>query len=205
MKTSGFRRKSWQELLAQEAEKKKKKLENLKTFTKKIFPIEKKETFEIVYYKDMSSGKTRGMKRTRLKRESDSEVAVIKRDIQKELREGVIARDGGCFLRHFPEAGQCFDRRKDGELILQAEHLVTRSNSNTFADLRNAVCICRGHHLYFKPQHSFLYWKLVERFLGDTRWRWFKLAEADKKPYKVDWKLSLLALKQEVEKLKKQI
>ena len=36
--------------------------------------------------------------------------------------------------------------RTTAKLILQCDHLVTRSNSATFADTRLMVCVCRGHH-----------------------------------------------------------
>lgn len=195
MKQTGFRRKTWQEMLAEKQNK----------IPKSVFQKGYSgEISEVVYYKDMRTGKTSGMKRSRLKKESDSPTAVIKRDIQARLRDGAILRDGGCVLRHFPEAGECFDRRKDGELILQAEHLITRANSATYADLRNIVCLCRGHHLKFKKQHSYLYWKLIERQIGPDRWKWFKLAEADKRKInKPDWKLSLLAIEQDIKNLKK--
>lgn len=143
------------------------------------------------------------MKRTALKRRtplrrkavalaahSDSGSSVVKERIQALLRDIVIKRDGGCILRHFEEAGACGGRRNDGELILQAEHLVTRANSLSFADLRNIVCLCRHHHGDWKPQHSRLYWELIERYIGPERWAWIKVVEADKKAYRFfesDW------------------
>jgi hypothetical protein len=94
-----------------------------------------------------------------------------------------VFADGGCVLRHYPEAGTCGGRRKDGELILQAEHLITRAN----AAMRNIVCLCEHHHGFFKPQHPRTYWRLVEREIGPERWKWLKRMEADKRPHKVDW------------------
>jgi hypothetical protein len=35
----------------------------------------------------------------------------------------------GRILCHYPESGTCGGYRQDGQLILQAEHLVTRSSS----------------------------------------------------------------------------
>lgn len=143
------------------------------------------------------------MKRTRLRVKGHSETSEIKEEIQATVRKIVIIRDGGCVLRKFPEAGQCGGYRNDGELILQGEHLMTRSNSSTFGDTRNIVCLCRYHHITFKPQYSGIYWDLIRRHLGETKWQWLKLIEADRSPHKVDMKLQLLAVKKEYEEIKK--
>src|SRR5713226_824439 len=47
------------------------------------------------------------MKRTPLLQSSKSPVALCKARIQASLREITIKRDGGCVLRHYPEAGNC--------------------------------------------------------------------------------------------------
>lgn len=102
---------------------------------------------------------------TPLAKESKSETALIKKEIQALLRELVMRRDGGCILRHvnnydFLEGGrigippdrrisdvpQCNGYAKDGHLILQADHLLTRANGATYADPRLVVCLCKGHH-----------------------------------------------------------
>ena len=49
--------------------------------------------------------------------------------IQALLRAIVIITDGGCVLRFYTEAGACGGYTNAGDLILQAEHLVTRANS----------------------------------------------------------------------------
>lgn len=149
-----------------------------------------------------SSGKP--MKRTRLKLVGSSDRSTTKKEIQALLREGVIKRDGGCVLRHFPEAGACSGWRNDGELILQAEHMVTRSNSAGFADLRNVVCLCRHHHGHFKPQHSEKYWELIRRHVGEMIWAFkerLRLEESSHYARKVDLKLELLALRAEVARI----
>jgi hypothetical protein len=46
----------------------------------------------------------------------------------------VILRDGGCILRDTPHASACNGYAKDGHLILQADHLITRANSATYGD-----------------------------------------------------------------------
>jgi hypothetical protein len=141
------------------------------------------------------------MKRTKLRVKGTSTTAQLKEAIQAKLREGVIKRDSGCILRHYKEAGSCGGRRTDGELILQAEHLVTRSRTATFGDLRNIVCLCKYHHLFFKKQHSSLYWDLIRKHIGEERYAWFQRARDDSKTYKVDLKLTLIGLTQEVKEL----
>lgn len=118
-----------------------------------------------------------------LKRKSRSELAKCKDRIQSLLRQICILRDGGCVLRNYPEAGQCGGYRDDGELILQAEHLITRERNISYGDMRNIVCLCKYHHGYWKPQHSRLYWDLIRKVIGEKRWEWLKRVEADKKSY----------------------
>jgi hypothetical protein len=92
-----------------------------------------------------------------------SETNDVKQEIQDTLRAVVIERDGGCILRHYSETGACGGYRKDGQLILQAEHLHTRSNSASFADSRLVICLCRHHHGDWKPQHADEYYQIVRR------------------------------------------
>lgn len=136
------------------------------------------------------------LKRTRIRVAGHSTTSELKREIQALLREIVIKRDGGCWLRHYPESGACGGRRGDGELILQAEHLHTRSNAASFSDPRLVVCICQRHHIYWKPQHSHRYNELAEKFIGKERAMLWKRVREDHRPHKVDLKLELIALKQ---------
>lgn len=136
--------------------------------------------------------------RSKLRVEGHSDVAEIKRNIQALLREAVIARDKGCVMRHFPEAGACGGYRRDGALILQFEHLVTRANSASFGDVRLGVCLCQRHHIFWKPQHSQLYWQLIERQIGPERWNLLQRVLADRSPhrfYLADWKAIEAALR----------
>ncbi len=142
------------------------------------------------------------LRHTKLRLVGHSDTNDLKTEIQALLREMAIIIDGGCILRHYPEAGECGGRRNDGELILQAEHLITRSNMATFGDMRNIVCLCRHHHGHFKPEHSLLYWDLVRRYVGEDRWKWIQRALADKSPHKVDLKLIKVVLEQDLKKLK---
>lgn len=138
------------------------------------------------------------LKRTRIRVKGHPETKDLKKEVQSLVRAIAIARDGGCVLRHFSEAGKCGGVRSDGELILQAEHLLTRSNSGTFGDMRNIVCLCLRHHSFFKTQHGKIYWELIRKHIGEKRWSWLKRAEQDRTPHKVDWKLAIIDLKNQL-------
>ncbi len=131
------------------------------------------------------------MKRTRLRLVGISTTAESKKEIQSLLREICIKRDQGCVLRDYADTGRCSGP-------LQAEHLNSRSNTVSFADTRNIVCLCRTHHIFWKPQNSQRYWEIIEEVIGPTRWEYVKKVIADKKAYKVDLKLAIVALKQEL-------
>lgn len=144
------------------------------------------------------------MKRSYLNKKGKSETSKAKRRIQNLLRQTVIKKDGGCILRHYPEAGACGGWMNDGELVLQAEHLNSRERSFTFGDLRNIVCLCKNHHIFFKKRHGALYWDLIRQHIGKERWAWFQKVSRDTKSYPFsiyDWGKIEMALKQELEKL----
>lgn len=117
-------------------------------------------------------------KRRKLRKQGKGKASTIKRRIQALLRMAVIQRDGGCILRVV--LGGCND-------TIQCEHLITRSNSNTFADLRNCVALCQYHHIFWKPSNGRLYWELIEQHLGTDGWEWLKTQEKNKTPYKINW------------------
>ncbi len=118
-----------------------------------------------------------------------SDTAELKREIQALVRAIVIKRDGGCILRGH---GNCTE-------ILQGEHLLTRSNAATYGDTRNIICLCTYHHLFFKPQYSEIYWRLVKEKIGPERWAWYEMARDDRfKAQPQDWQLIKLALTQEL-------
>lgn len=135
--------------------------------------------------------------RSGLRMRGVSDTSVLKEEIQAILREIVIIRDGGCWLRNFPQAGKCGGYRKsDGQLILQYEHLHTRANMASFADPRLGVCICQRHHIFWKPQNSDLYNDLAEEFIGPENTKVWEAVKNDHSPHKIDLKLELIALKQ---------
>lgn len=145
------------------------------------------------------------MRRTRLKTKGTSPTALFKEQIQAILREIVIKRDGGCIFRHYqfditPQYRKCGGYRKDGELILQAEHLHTRANASSFSDTRLVICICQRHHIYYKPQHSDEYYRIVKKHIGPARTKLLQAVQEDRSAHKVDLALALVALKQELSK-----
>jgi len=142
------------------------------------------------------------MKRSFLKRQGTSDTALIKREIQRTLREIVIKRDKGCVLRKLRHCGGELDTVG---VVLQADHLVTRSNSATYADSRLIVCVCKSCH-YWKSVAGNLrkaeYDALVKTTLSKERVELWEQCEQDSwKPRKMDWKMELVALEQELKKL----
>src|SRR5205823_1491479 len=61
-----------------------------------------------------------------------------------QFSEQEIQRDRGCIFRHYPEAGACGGYRKDGALILRADHLNTRARNISYGDVRLAAALANG-------------------------------------------------------------
>lgn len=141
--------------------------------------------------------------RSRLRVAGVSDNAKLKQLIQKALREGALIRDKGCVMRDFYEAGKCGGYRKDGELIYQFDHLNSRTHAISFGDIRLGIIVCLRHHFYYKKQYPAQYEYFARKNIGEKRCKLLDKVRADKTPYKVDLKLELIALTQEVEKLKK--
>lgn len=138
-----------------------------------------------------------------------SETSVLKEQIQKLVREVVMLRDGGCVFRH--EKGHiCTGFAKDGHLILQADHLISRSNSATFADTRLIVCVCKGIHGWKsvgsnlrKSQYDERIKKLLPK---ETVELWDRCEKDSWRAVKMgayDWKLEIANLQCELKDLKK--
>lgn len=148
---------------------------------------------------------------TKLRLVGVSDTAQIKQEIQDTLRAIVIARDGGCVLR-YPNLAPfsypyCGGYANDGHLVLQADHLITRGNSGTYADSRLVVCVCKSHHGW-KSVGSNLrkkqYDAIMRHILPPERVALWAKMEAEQhqgfRPgqQKVNWVLELAALKQEL-------
>lgn len=140
------------------------------------------------------------MKRTRLRVAGTSTTKELKDEIQALLRELAIKIYGTCVLSKYPETGACGSYTKAGNLILQAEHLNGRSHTATFGDIRNIVLLCQRHHIYWKPQNSQKYWELIKEIIGEERWNWYQRCKEDRTAHKIDLKLVLLDLKQQLQK-----
>lgn len=153
--------------------------------------------------KGFSAPKT-ALKRTQLSKVGKSPVAVTKRHIQALLREIVILRDQGCILRNVRncggEAGYTFlDGGKIGKVVLQADHLITRSNSATYGDSRLVVCLCRPCHGGYKQWHKPEYDALVRTLISKERVAlWDRCQNDSWRVSKMDWKLVELALEKEL-------
>jgi hypothetical protein len=154
-------------------------------------PIERKTPLE---------RKTRINRRGRLRVEGHSETAELKREIQSLVRDIVILRDKGCILRDIRRCNGV-----PGLAVLQADHLITRANSATYADTRHIVCVCRGCHGWKSlgdNQRTAEYDALVKTILPQDRVRLWELAEAERlRAYPMranDWKLQVVLLKQEL-------
>lgn len=149
--------------------------------------------------------KPRLLKRSKLRFKGVSDTAKTKERIQALVRSIVILRDGGCILRDVYGVPACNGYRKDGGMIYQADHLVSRGNSATFGDTRLIVCVCKGHHGW-KSVGSNLrkaeYDAVVKKLLSPQRLALWELAEAERfKPQPQDWALIEIALKQELSTL----
>ena len=145
------------------------------------------------------------LKRSRISMRGSSDTSVIKESIQALVREIVIIRDGGCIFRHYPEAGKCGGRRKDGELILQFDHLNSRVFSISYADTRLGICACERHHIKWKPQNSDMYSRLARKHIGEKRSLLLTRVQENRSPnrrYSHDWRLEEASLRQELKKLK---
>lgn len=133
-----------------------------------------------------------------------SPVSVVKRQIQAQLRENAIERDKTCVVGQHKELLPenwyvCGPLRKDGEIIVQAEHLCGRTKSKCYADMDNIILLCMRHHFHFKRQRGALYWHIVRKHIGEERWARVQGWEADNAIYRYsaqDWRDKLQAILQ---------
>lgn len=119
-------------------------------------------------------------RRTALAAIGKSDTAQLKQAIQDELLRIVLKRDGGCFLNgKFGHV--CSGWRKDGTVVHQADHLIERSNSATYADPRLVVCVCKGIHAWkhFKKSNHDQYNAWVRQLLPPDRVTLWDACERD--------------------------
>ena len=141
------------------------------------------------------------MKRTKLRRSGVSETALLKREIQRLVREITMKRDKGCILRSVRHCGGDLDTEG---VVIQADHLISRSNSATYADTRLIVCLCKNCHGW-KHWHQKEYDALVRTILSKERVKLWDRCEKDAwSPARTgasDWKLHIIALEKELKEL----
>jgi len=148
------------------------------------------------------SRKTPLRSKTRIRVAGHSDTAEIKERIQALLRAIVIARDGGCILRN---VRHCNGLPGIPGIVLQADHLITRANSATFADTRLLVCVCRSCHAWKSlggNQRKAEYDALVRTILPPDRVALWDRCEQDSwRPHRTfmsDWRLAEVALAREL-------
>lgn len=146
------------------------------------------------------------MRKTRLKVVGDNDTAVLKKEIQYLVREIVILRDKGCIFKQ--EQGHICSGygSKSGQLVLQADHLLSRANSATFADTRLIVCVCKGIHGWKSVGNNLRkaeYDERIKKLLPKANVILWERCEQDMrahKTYKSDWRMEILALQKELKK-----
>lgn len=146
--------------------------------------------------------------RTKLQVKGHSDTAKVKEEIQAVLREIGLIRDGGCVFRAYP-GHICTGFAKDGHLILQYDHLVTRANSATYADPGLGVIVCKGIHGWKSVggnARKAQYDAIVRTLISPERVALWDRCEAEAwKPSRgaaYNWSVTLAALKQELSGLK---
>ena len=138
----------------------------------------------------------------RISKLGKSSTSKVKREIQAQLRLNAIARDKTCVIsQHLEDVPDnwkvCGKYRKDGQLIVQAEHLCGRVNSQCFANMDNIVLVCMRHHFYFKTQRAPIYWSIIQKHIGEERWAKVQAWEKDNGVYRYsveDWRTLLQSL-----------
>jgi hypothetical protein len=143
-------------------------------------------------------------RKTAIRAVSDSDTSQTKIRIQELVRDIVMIRDEGCILRNVLGIAPCNGYRKDGQLVLQADHLITRANASTYADTRLIVCLCKGHHGW-KKWNEREYNALVRTLLSPERVKLWDGCERDSwRPHRTgayDWLMAEVALRQELANL----
>lgn len=130
-------------------------------------------------------------RKTGLKKKSTSDTATTKDNIQALLREIVMLRDGGCILRDV-RCGNSLMYAAAG-VVFQADHLIERSNSATYADPRLVVCVCKNCHgwKHFKKSNHDQYNAIIKDIIEPERVALWEACEKDSwKPHRTsahDW------------------
>lgn len=140
------------------------------------------------------------MKRGKLKKKSKSESAKLKEEIQALLRQIVMRRDKKCLRCEVPVG--------TNGVVFQCDHLISRSNSATYADSRLCVLLCKPCHAW-KSLGSNLRKKEYDTFMRAVLPKervalWDACEENSWRPTRTeafDWKLAKIVLEQELAKM----
>lgn len=130
-------------------------------------------------------------------------VKELKAEIQALLRQICIKRDKKCILFGI----RCAHEYGMEGVVFQAEHLIERSNSATYADHRLVVLVCKNCHgwKHFRKSNEQQYDLWVKSRLSPERVKLWERCEAQswqaKRTGAYDWKLEILALKKELSSL----
>ncbi len=151
---------------------------------------------------DPLARRTRLRSKTRTRIAGHTDTAEIKERIQALLRAIVIARDCGCILR---DVRHCNGLPGIPGVVLQADRLITRANSATYADTRLVVCVCRPCHAWKScgsNRQKAQYDALARTLLPPDRVAlWDRCEQESWCPHRTfmsDWRLAEVVLKQEV-------
>jgi hypothetical protein len=87
-------------------------------------------------------------------------ISKVKERIQALLKFIVRARDGDCIFKGMY-------RECSGPL--SADHIVSRTHSRTYGLTDNVVCVCIGHHFFWKPSNPTLYTNRIDEYIGKKR------------------------------------
>lgn len=146
---------------------------------------------------------TTPMRRARLRVKGHSETADLRDQAQGLLRAIAIQRDKKCVLSNYPETGKCGPHKKNGELILQYDHLNSRVHARSFSDSRLGILVCQRHHIFYKRQYPFEYERCAIDAIGKERAKLLYRVREDRTAYKTDLKLEVLALEKELKDILK--
>ena len=133
-------------------------------------------------------------KKSKLRKWGTTPINKVKQRIQKLLTQAVRVRDKGCIFKD-KGFGAC-----NG--FTAADHIITRQRTLLYADLRNCVCVCTYHHIWWKPSNPTLYTEIVRKKIGEEIYK--ELHELAKKTTQYtlrDWLAIELNLKREIAKI----
>ena len=140
------------------------------------------------------------MKRSYLKKVSTSPVSDAKKEIQRLLREIVIIRDKKCQRCGVPYPTE--------GVVFQCDHLLSRSNSATYAVSKLCVLLCKPCHAW-KSLGSNLrkkeYDELMRAKLSKEVVALWDRCEEERSRFstggKYDWEIEIVALNQYLKKI----